>query len=301
MTLSGKVALVTGGTSGIGFHTAVGLARLGAIVHVTGRDASRGSDAQRQIRASAGHDGVYFIDADASTVGANQDLAAAIMAHTERLDILVNNVGGNFNDRVVTEDGYEATLAVNVIGPFALTEALLPALRAAPSARIVNLASAAISMWRGDPFEDLHSERRFLGASAYARAKLFTVLWTFALAARLAGTRIVANTLHPGLSWTPMTAGTRARQMPPWMRIAWPLLRLMQRAGSAQRAARTPIYLASSPEAATVTGTYFDSDGHPGRVPPVVLDRDIQERAWAQLARLVACAPTARNLIEVTL
>lgn len=267
MTHARPVALITGATSGIGFHTA------------------------------SGHDGVHFLAADASTVGANQELAHRLASLIDGLDVLVNNVGGTYNERWLTADGYEATLAMNLVGPFSLTQAvqkLLPR-----GARVVNVASAAIAMVTSDPFADLQSEARYLGSQAYARAKLLNVLWTFALARRLKDSGITANALHPGLAWTTMTAATQARSMPVLMRVLWPLVRLMQRRGSPAASARTPIFLASSPDAAGVTGTYFESHGRPAKVPAAALDTALQERAWAIAEQLVVNAPTASARAEV--
>jgi len=123
--------------------------------------------------------------------GGNQELAERVFGQVDRLRSLVNNVGGSYNDRSLTDDGYEATLAMNFIGPFALTEALLPALVSSAPARVVNLASAAHAMWKGDPLEDAQSQEAYLGLRAYARTKLLNLLWTFALARRL-GDRAVS-------------------------------------------------------------------------------------------------------------
>jgi NAD(P)-dependent dehydrogenase (short-subunit alcohol dehydrogenase family) len=290
--LKGRVALVTGATSGIGFHTAAGLAGLGATVYVTGRDAPRGQAAEQQLRAAAGHGRVHFLRADAATVGGNQDLARRLVAQTDRLHILVNNVGGTANDRRETADGYEATLATIVVGPFALTQALLPVLRASAPARIVNVASMSHRMWRGDPFADLQSRQGYLTWRAYARAKLLNVLWTLALARRLEGSGVVANAADPGGAWTSMTQSLNPRGMPGWMRLAWPVLRLLQRRGSPAEAARSSIFLASAPEAASLNGTYIGSDARPARPAAAALDRAYQDRTWELAARLAAAAPT---------
>lgn len=167
--LTGKVALVTGATSGIGFHTATSLARLGGTVYITGRDVARGQAAEEQIRATAGQQNVRFVTADAATVGGNQLLARQIMSETDRRHILVNNVGGAHNDRWETADEYEATLAMNFVGPFALTQALLPQLRASVPARIVNVASMSHAWFKTDPFADVQSIHSFLGSDAYSR------------------------------------------------------------------------------------------------------------------------------------
>lgn len=291
--LNGKRALVTGATSGIGFHTAEALAGLGALVYVTGRDENRGEEAVGQLRAAAGHQGVHFIRADSSTVGGNQQLAEELLSEMDRLDILVNNVGGTHNDRWETDDDYEASLAMNFIGPFALTEALLPALRRSVPARIVNVASAAYTMWKGDPFVDLQSRQAYLGSAAYSRSKLLNVLWTFALARRLEGSGVVANAADPGTAWTSMTVGTEARSFPLWGRVLWPALRLYQRRGTPQKAARSSIFLASAPEAETMSGQYIEPNGRPGKPSPALLDRESQEKTWALAEALVLQAPTA--------
>ncbi|MGH2351818.1 MAG: SDR family NAD(P)-dependent oxidoreductase, partial [Chloroflexota bacterium] len=230
--LTERTALVTGATSGIGFHTAGGLARLGATVYVTGRDSRRGRTAEQQLRAAAGQGRVHFLQADAATVGGNQGLARRVLAESDRLHVLVNNVGGTFNDRRETADGYEATLATILVGPFALTRALLPLLRASAPARIVNVASMSHRLWKGDPFADLQSRQGYRTWRAYARAKLLNVLWTLALARRLEGSGVVANSADPGGAWTSMTQGLDPRGMPGRMRLVWPVLRQLQRRGS---------------------------------------------------------------------
>jgi NAD(P)-dependent dehydrogenase (short-subunit alcohol dehydrogenase family) len=293
-SLAGKTVLVTGATAGIGFQTAAALARSGARVFVTGRDAERGAAAEQRLRAAAQHGGARFLVADAATVGGNEELARRMLAETERLDVLVNNVGGAYNDRWVTADDYEASLAMNFVGPFALTQALVPLLRRSAPARVVNVCSAAHAMWKGDPFVDLHGERSFLGSDAYARSKLLNLAWTLALARRLAGTGVVANAADPGTAWTPMTQGLEARSMPLALRALWPLVRLFQRGASPARAARSSIFLAMSPAAERLTGAYVVKDGRIVRPSSnAVLDERVQDRAWALGETLVSQAPTA--------
>lgn len=291
--LQGRTALVTGGTSGIGFYTASALANMGAIVYVTGRDGKRGQDAERQMRMAAGHEHVYFLEADASTVRGNQDLVSCISAETDQLHILVNNVGGLYNDRWETGDGYEATLAMNFVGPFALTETLLPLLRQSTPARIVNVSSAGYTMWKGDLFKDVQACEGYSGVDAYNRSKYLNLLWTLALARRLEGGGITANVLHPGTAWTAMTKSSEPRSFPAGMRPLWPILRLIQRMGSPEKVARTTIYLASAPEVANITGKYFESSTHPKELGREVIDYAKQERAWELGSLLVRDAQTA--------
>lgn len=291
--LDGRTALVTGGTSGIGFYTASALAKLGAAVYITGRDTNRGQEAERQIRMGAGHEHVYFIQADASTVRGNQVLPHRILEETDQLHILVNNVGGLYNDRWETADGYEATLAMNFVGPFALTEALLPLLQQSAPARIINVSSAGYTMWKGDLFEDFQSCEAYSGVDAYNRSKYLNLLWSLALARRLEGSGITANVLHPGTAWTAMTQSSEPRSFPAGMRPLWPILRLIQRMGSPEKVARTSIYLASAPEVMDITGKYFESSTHPKDLRGEVVDYAKQERTWELGTSLVRDAPTA--------
>jgi len=291
--LDGKIALVTGGTSGIGFYTALALARMGALIYITGRNAVHGQEAERQMRAATGHGNVHFIKADASTVGGNQRLADCIHTFTDRLHILVNNVGGMYNDRWATGDGYEATLAMNFVGPFALTEALLPLLRQSAPVRIVNVSSAGYLMWKGDLFADIQSRETYNASDAYSRSKYLNLLWTLTLARCLEDSGIVANALHPGTAWTAMTQSSEPRSLPAGMRQLWPLIRLIQRVGSPEKVAHTSIYLASEPEAANITGQFFESSIHPKELGQEVIDLTKQEKAWDLAALLVREAPTA--------
>ena len=144
--MEGKTVLITGATSGIGFYTALALASKGARVLVTGRDKERGREAVGELRRRAGHDRIDFLAVDHSTVGGNRDLAERISNQLDRLDVLVNNVGGIYARRWETEDGYEATLAMNFLGPFALTDGLLSLLLESAPARVVNVTSAAHKM-----------------------------------------------------------------------------------------------------------------------------------------------------------
>lgn len=224
--MRGRTVLITGGTDGIGFHTARTLAGMGAHVLVTGRDADRGRAAAAATDAETGRRSVTFIPADHSTVGGNEDAARQVRAQVCGLDVLVNNVGGLFDRRWETADGYEATLAMNFVRPYALTAQLLPLLRAAAPARCVNVVSAGFTMRRHNPFEDVQSTHGYVAADAYARAKLLNLLCGLALADVLAADAITVNTVHPGLAWTRMTQAMTPQTMPVFRRI-WPLIRLV--------------------------------------------------------------------------
>jgi NAD(P)-dependent dehydrogenase (short-subunit alcohol dehydrogenase family) len=185
---------------------------------------------------------------------------------------------------------------MNFVGPFALTEALLPLLQQCAPARIVNVSSAGYNMWKGDLFEDVQSCAGYSGVDAYNRSKYLNLLWTLALARRLEGSGITANVLHPGTAWTAMTKNSEPRSFPAGMRALWPILRLVQRMGSPEKVARTSIYLASALEAANITGKYFESSTHPKDLRGEVIDYIKQERTWEIGTLLVRDAQTAISM-----
>jgi NAD(P)-dependent dehydrogenase (short-subunit alcohol dehydrogenase family) len=204
--MQGKTVLVTGGTGGIGYETARALGRRGARVIITGRNRTRGEDAAMAIERESGQGSVTFIEADHSSVSGNLQLAIQVQARFTGLDVLINNVGGLYEQRWETADGYEATLAMNFVGPFALTAELIPLLRANAPSRCVVVTSAAFKMWKDDPFDDVQSTTApFIGSDAYARAKLLNLLFGLSLAKRRAADRITVNMVHPGITWTAMT------------------------------------------------------------------------------------------------
>jgi NAD(P)-dependent dehydrogenase (short-subunit alcohol dehydrogenase family) len=292
--LRGRTVLVTGGTGGIGYQTARALAQRGARVLITGREPGPGEDAAAAIRRQSGHELVRFLQADHATVGGNQQLADQVRAAVSGLDVLVNNVGGLYPTRWETADGYEATLAMNFVGPFALTGELLPLLQASAPARCVNVVSAGFKMWKPDPFQDLQSTQRYVSGDVYAHTKLLNVLATLALARRLPAEQVTVNLVHPGMAWTQMTQSMTSQTIPAF-RLVWPLLRLVQRFRSPEKAGRHVAVVASAPQLGGHTGQYFEGTPTPKRLSARELDPEHQERAWRLGAELVAGAPTSRR------
>ena len=296
-----RVVLVTGATSGIGFHTARGLATRGASVIITGRDHGRGEDAVRAISSTAGHTRVWFIQADHSTVGANSQLGETVtellgkLGQVPQVDVLVNNVGGIFATRTVTADGYEATLAVNFLAPVVVTHSLLPLLRASGSARCVNVTSSLAWLARqvpGDLLADIQSTRGYVGIRAHARAKLLTAAWTIAISRQQAGTGVLAVTVNPGMAWTTMTQALTPQVVPSW-RYVYPLVRFFQKRGDPAKAARVCVELAWTASPAAISGQYITEHGKPGRYPADVADPAIQDQVVSTAEDLARDAPTA--------
>ena len=284
--LADRSAVVTGGSEGIGFHTARLLAARGATVVITGRNTQRGSAAVAAITKDAGHDRVEFMPVDHSTVKANEDLAAALITRFERLDILVNNVGGIYAKRLVTADGVEMSLAVDFLAPFVLTEALLPLLTRGPgTARCVNVVSSSFQMVKADPLADLQAERDYVGILVHGRAKLFTLLWSLGLSQRVPTSRLAVTAVNPGMAWTSMTQSLSPEIVPAWRHIM-PIVRFFQRRADPAHAAQHCERLVLA-EPATVEGRYFDTT-KPKHLPARFSDPELPARVQAIGAELRA-------------
>ena len=184
--MDGKSCLVTGGTAGIGLVTARELVRMGASVTTVGRDVARGQAAVEAIKTATGRDAVEFMAADLSDQRRLRAFAAAFRDRQPRLDVLINNAGGLFGRRRLSADGIEMTLALNHLSYFLLTHLLLPALRATPTSRIVNVASEAHRGVSLD-FDNLQGESRYNRWLAYKRSKLANLLFTYELSRQLSG------------------------------------------------------------------------------------------------------------------
>ena len=279
--MEGKTALVTGGTTGIGFITARALAEKGAAVTIVGRNPQRGEQAARAIRTEVHGAEVRFERADLSLLDESRRLARNIAESTERLDVLVNNAGAIFSRRQVTADGLEATFALNHMSYFLLTNLLRNRLRAAEAGRIVVVASIAHRRAELD-FDDLQSERRYSVRTAYSRSKLANVMFAYALARRLEGSSVTVNALHPGL------VASRFGSNNGWLfRNGLKLAFRVSGAIGVEEGAELNIRLASDPALEGVSGRYF-SDGEEVPSSPASLSAEDQERLWAASEAIAA-------------
>jgi retinol dehydrogenase 14 len=279
--MAGRTVLVTGATSGIGRATALGLARMGAHVAITGRDRGRTEDAASEIRMAGGRDVDVFV-ADLSSQAQVRRLASEVLEGLSRIDVLVNNVGGYWSTRHITADGLERTFALNHLAPFLLTNLLLARLERSAPARVVTVASNAHTTG-GVDFDDLQGMRSYSGDRAYSQSKLANVLFTYQLAGRLRGSAVTANVLHPGVVRTSFGAEDPARIQ----RLLVPLLRLVMK--SPAQGAATSIHLASAPELEQVSGRYF-ANRRPTRSSARSYDQAVAARLWEASAELVTLA-----------
>ncbi|AFK18898.2 MULTISPECIES: SDR family oxidoreductase [Haloferax] len=271
--LSNRTALVTGATSGVGRETALALGRLGATVFVHGRD----RDAGRSVAAAiddGGGESVFF-RADFAEVDTVRNLADEARDRTDRLDVLVNNAGAHFSEGQLTPDGVEKTFAVNHLAPFVLTHDLRDLLP--DDGRVVTVSSEVHR--RADGTFDVTTLDDYDGLDAYARSKLANALFTVGLARRLDGP--TANCCHPGF----VPSSSLWRNASIHVRLGVGLLaRLPYRLVSGfvdtpATAAETLVYLATSPDAADVSGRYF-SDCEPIEPSAAATDEQLVRDVW---------------------
>jgi NAD(P)-dependent dehydrogenase (short-subunit alcohol dehydrogenase family) len=193
--LSGRTCLVTGASAGIGLAAAHGLARLGARVVMAVRNPEKGERARRAVMGATGRE-VEMAVVDLGSRKSIRAFARDFGARHPKLDVLVNNAGIWSESRKVSPDGVELVWATNVLNYFLVTDLLLPQLRAAGKARVVNVASQLAG---GLELDDVQFERRpYSGRTAYAQSKQADRMLTWALARRLSGTGTTANAMHPG-------------------------------------------------------------------------------------------------------
>ena len=247
--MQGKTVVATGATSGIGEVAVTKLAAMGARVVLVARNAKRAEATLARLEQVAPGRGHRAHTGDLSLMSETRRVGEAIAASEARIDVLVNNAGAMFSERRITAEGLELTFALNHMAYFVLTQALRPRLIASAPARIVSTASTAHSRARLD-FDDLQSAGAYSGWKAYCRSKLCNILFTRELAQRLAGTGVSANSLHPGF-----VASRFGDEAGGWIGRVFPLVKLL--AISPEAGADTIVYLASSPEVATVSGEYF--------------------------------------------
>lgn len=275
----GKTVLVTGATSGIGLEAAVVLAARGARVVLVGRNPERTRRVLEQVRSRAGSSEVSSLPCDFSSQAAIRNLAAEFRARHDRLDVLVNNAGTVFKKRTVTEDGIEATFAVNHLGYYLLTSLLLDLVKKSAPARIVCVASVGHRSGTMD-FDNLGFEKGgYWIMRAYGRSKLANILFASELARRLAGTGVAANSLHPGAVNTNIWSGAPA--------YARPLIDLLFKPFfiSAKQGGDAIVQLAADPAVEGITGKYFEK-GKPVEPSARAADAALARKLWAVSARL---------------
>jgi NAD(P)-dependent dehydrogenase (short-subunit alcohol dehydrogenase family) len=282
---SGRVAVVTGANSGLGYHTALELARHGARVVVASRSDVRGKEAVARIIAEVPKADVDLRGLDLADLASVRSFADGIQASHPSIDLLINNAGVMAIPRQLTADGFEMQFGTNHLGHFALTGLLLPLLLRTPQARVVTVSSTAHKPGRID-FDDLQHERSYRKWKVYSDTKLANLLFAYELQRRLTanGANLISVAAHPGTSATNLVNVSAQDNI--IKRIVMPAgARLISQ--SAAKGALPQLYAATAPD--VKGGEYFgpngiaESFGYPKRVDsiPASKDLDTAARLWS--------------------
>jgi NAD(P)-dependent dehydrogenase (short-subunit alcohol dehydrogenase family) len=281
---TGRVAIVTGANSGIGYYTALELARAGAAVVLACRSEAKGMAALARIKGNYSGANVVFEGLDLASLASVSAFAARMKAAYGAVDLLINNAGVMaLPARQVTADGFEMQLGVNFLGHFALTAQILPLLKAAKKPRVVNVSSLAHR--RGEiNLDDLQSEQNYRPWGAYCQSKLAMLMFSVGLQRRseTGAWGVAANAAHPGFARTELIAnGPGAGAMAALSNVVAPFI-----SQSAAAGAWPTLYAATAPEA-TGGGYYgpsglFELKGPPGpaKIMPLAKDMNVLKRLW---------------------
>jgi NAD(P)-dependent dehydrogenase (short-subunit alcohol dehydrogenase family) len=288
---SGKLAVVTGATGGLGYETALALARAGAEVLVTGRNAEKGRIAIERIKRAVPSAQVRFEMLDLASLASIRAFATKIVANNQPLDLLINNAGVmDLPTRRLTKDGFELQFGTNHLSHFALTGLLLPLLRKAEAPRVINVSSLAHRGGKID-FANLQAERKYRSWPAYQQSKLANLLFTLELQRRsdAHGWGLMSNAAHPGYALTelipngPGTGGLKGLGA----KILGSFL-----SHSAAAGALPTLFAATAPEA-TPLG-YYGPNGFyelkgpvaPAKIFPQAKDEAVARKLWEVSERL---------------
>ena len=282
--LSGKQAIVTGATSGLGFETAKALAAKGAHVVLAVRDLGRGDAAAASIRGGQADAKLTVSLLDLASLASVRDFADRMADTLARLDILINNAGlGLQAKRGVTADGFERQFGTNHLGHFALTGQLIPVLLRAPGPRVVTIASIAHRRGAID-FNDLQTERPYSGRRAYGQSKLANLMFALELdrRARQQSSRLLSLAAHPGVATTGFLAATEK----PGPIAALGQFAISLLGNSAAVGALPGLYAATVPD--VLGGQYWGPDGFKevrgtpalATLAPQAQDKAVWSRLW---------------------
>lgn len=262
-----KTVLITGATDGIGKQTAIELASKGYNVIIHGRSEESVNNALREISDVTASKFLSTVYCDLASLKSVSQLAEEIKNKYSVIDVLISNAGIYMKELQFTDDGYEATFAVNHLSHFLLTNLLLDLLKQSDDGRIVNVSSVAHQNAKFD-WNNLNAEKHFGGYAAYSLSKLANVLFSNELAARLKGTTVKSNSLHPGVITTKLLkAGFNMS------------------GASVKKGAETSVYLASSDNAASINGEYW-IDCKISRPHPISREEKVLETFWELSARM---------------
>lgn len=273
LTQHKQTIVITGGNSGIGFETARVLTQRGYRVVITGRHEVKLRQAVASIQAATSGEIVYRLG-DFASFDSVRTLAQALVEEP-RLDVLINNAGIARSRRTMTPDGNDMVLQVNHLSPFLLTHLLIDKMKTSAPARIVNVSSRSYRLVRHDGFDDFQFARSFSAALAYARTKLYNILFTRELARRLEGTRVTANALHPGIIATRIGLdGDFGGILNILIHLRQPLKR------PAKLGSKVTCFVATAPELEGISGQYFSTHLRAVKLTRLARDDEAARHLW---------------------
>ena len=279
--LNGRVVLITGSSSGIGFATAVDFAKRNAKVILACRDKIKGQKAAIRIQKMSKNMNVVFKQLDLASLSSVREFCRAILTSESRLDVLINNAGLMACPMNRTEDGFEMQFCVNYLGHFLLTNLLVNLIKKSQG-KIINITSYLHKLGSIN-FKDLNSVQGYNPWKAYYQSKLALVLFTQELSRRLTDSKVGANAVHPGMVVTNLYEHTIFGFPGMWYLLA-PITWLMWK--SAEDAASSIIYLAVSDNVEDVTGQYF-SNYKVQQLDQHALDEGVAKKLWDTSVDLV--------------
>jgi len=270
--LDGRVCVLTGATSGVGYHAAKRLAEGGARLVLVCRNTEKAVQVKNELE-SEHQTNVRILQSDFSKLSEVRNAAATILEEYPRIDVLINNAGIHNNRRILTENGVEAVFCVNHLASFLFTRLLLPKILESAPARIIQVNSEG-HRFGGLDLNDLNwDRRRYRGLQGYGASKVAQLLTVWELADRLKGTGITINAMHPGAVRT--NIGMNNGLLYQWYQryLLWPTLKDPRISGEAI------YYLAAAPEMAAVSGHFFNLtiDEKPAKH---ALDRALGKQVW---------------------
>ncbi len=270
--MDGRVCIITGATSGVGYHAAKQLAQGGAHLVLVCRNIEKAAKVQEELKCEYGTE-IDIMQADFSRLDVVRKVAEALLDHYPHIDVLINNAGVHTTRRTLTESGLETVFCVNHLASFLLTRLLLPRLMESTPARIIQVNSQG-HRFGGLDLNDLNWEkRRYKGLKGYGASKTAQLLTVWELADKLRGSGVTVNAMHPGEVRT--NIGMNNGYLYQWYQryLLWPILKDPVISGNAI------YYLAAAPEMAGVSGRFFNLtiDEKPA---PHALDRSVGKRIW---------------------
>ena len=268
--MQGKTVVITGANSGIGFETAKALAAKGADVVMACRDAARAQTALDQLKETVPNAKAQVMSLDLASFESIKTFVQQYQSQYQVLDVLVNNAGLFPMTEQKTAEGFEMQFGVNHLGHFLLTHLLLPELKAAGNARVVNVASMMHQIGKID-FNSFKGEKSYRPMQAYGQSKLANVLFTRELAKRYAADGITSYSLHPGGVGTNIAGRGFIRRN---------LYKLMGGFMTPERGAQTSIYLASTSGVEKDSGEYFGQSSNKRKSSKLGQDMDLAGRLW---------------------